>query len=229
MLYDFLLISVKNQEAERIQIELERNRLYRVNPMDKAEQALDYIRAAKVNCVVFNLESFTLEKTTFASHLRYLGYNFPIIIFAKHIQNEALVQLKKIPKTVLIEKPFESKDVWGIADKLVQGKKVHQRIFRRFYTSQDAVLESGVQGSRFGAKIYNMSKGGAYVELETPKKLIAGDVLKLTVPLDKVSKAYTVDVEVVWATQEGFWKGKPAVGVRFMKAGDVYRNLIDKL
>lgn len=228
MLYNFLLISQQNEDAKRIKEELERNRLYKVEVVDQASLALDQIRQAKVDCVVFNLDTFNNEKITFASHLRYCGYNFPIIMFAKNIDKNALSALTRIPKTVMIEKPFESKDIWGIAEKMVQGKNVPQRIHRRFYTDQKANLVHATIGTKLSGRIFNMSRGGAYLEIEQGD-LKFGDVVRLSVQLDKVSKAYVVDAKVVWASKQGFWQGKPAAGLMFLKAGDVYRNLIEKL
>lgn len=228
MFYDFLLVSQKNEEAERIQAELGRNRLYKIRLIDRADQVLKYIQTYKIDCVVFNLSVFTVEKVSFASHLRDCGYNFPVMMFSNNIQLAALEALKKIPKTVMIEKPFESKDVWGIADKLVQGRHVSQRIHRRFYTNQKAHLVHSTTGEELSGRIYNMSHGGAYMEIDSGM-IKNGDVLRLRIPLDKFSKSYTVDAKVVWASEHGIWNGKPSCGIQFLKSGDVYRNLIEKL
>jgi len=79
------------------------------------------------------------------------------------------------------------------------------------------------------ANIYNLSVGGAYVEIPVGSDVSPGDIINMTIHLDKVPRAYKVDALVVWSTPKGFWKGNPAVGVRFMKTNDVYRNLLDKL
>jgi len=229
MLYDFLVISLKNEAAERIKTELELNRLYRVRIIDRADVAIENLKTTKVDCVIFNLETYTAEKTTFAENLRQMGYQFPIITFASYVQPEALEALKKIKRTVLIEKPYESKDVWGITEKMVQGKKVGQRIFRRFYTDQQATLEKSNSIDKHPVHIFNMSKGGAYIESENQGSFMNGEILRLTVPLEKMAKNYVVDVEVVWTSPSGYWQGKPAIGVRFIKPQDVYRNLINKL
>lgn len=228
MLYDFLLVSLKNSDGDRIKSELERNKLYRVQMVDRAEDALEKIKESRIHCVVFNLESFTKDKISFATHLRSLGFNFPIMFFASYVQKEALEELQKIKKTILIEKPFESKDAWGIADKIVQGRAVPQRFHRRFYTNQKALIQIPVSGDSFLGQIFNLSKGGAYVEIKDGS-FSAGDILRLTVPLDKVAKSYTLDAEVMWYSNKGFWQGQPAIGVRFIKSEDIYRNLLDKL
>ena len=228
MLYEFLLVSPKNSDSEKICTELSRNKLYRINTVDKAADVLAKLKEARIHCLVFNLDKFTADKTAFASQIRDLGYGFPIIIFATYLQKNALEALKKVKKVVLIEKPFESKDIWGIAQKMVQGDQVPQRIHRRFYTNQKLQLQNAMSGDNYLGKMYNLSRGGAYVEVDNAQ-FAAGDIIKITIPLDKVSKSYSLDAEVVWYTQRGFWKGAPAIGVRFVKPDDIYRNLLDKL
>lgn len=228
MLYEFMMVSPKNESAQKITEELERNKLYRVNLIDAAK-ALEYLKKSRVDCMVFNFDTFTADKAKFAAQIRQIGYNFPIINFATHVHKEALHSLNKIDKTILIEKPFESKDVWGIAQKLVQGKQVAQRVFRRFYTNQQVTIEKSQTGDTLAGKVFNMSRGGAYLEVDTNKNIYSGDILKLTVPLEKVSRSYVVDVEVVWKAERGYWQGQNAVGVKFVKNDDVYRNLLNRL
>lgn len=228
MLYNFLLIGKDNHDSKRIKEELERNRLYNVSSIDQAELALDQIRHRQIDCVVFNLETFSQDKISFASHLRYCGYTFPIIFFANNVEKIALTKLSRIPKTVIIEKPYESKDIWGIAEKMVQGKSVYQKVHRRYYTDQKAQIVHSTIGTKLSGRIFNMSQGGAYLEVEQGE-LKLGDVVRVSIELNKLSKSHIVDAKVVWASKQGFWQGKPAVGLMFLKSGEVYRNLIDKI
>ncbi len=228
MLYEFLMVSAKDDSATRIREELELNKLYRVHLCD-ASSVLEQLKKNKVDCLVFNFEAFTTDKAQFAQQIRQMGYNFPVINFATHVHKDALNALNKIDKTVLIEKPFESKDVWGIAQKLVQGKQVVQRVYRRFYTDQKIVIEKSQTGDTCSGQVFNMSRGGAYIEVESHESIHHGDILKLTVPLEKVSKSYVVDVEVVWKAERGYWQGRNAVGVKFIKNDDIYRNLLNRL
>lgn len=226
--YDFILISPRNGDAYKIREEIERNKLYRVQLIETAQEAMQRLNRGSINCVVFNFETFTTSKIPLIHSLRDIGFSSPVMVFATHIQKEALEAVRRLSLSVVIEKPFESKDVWGITQKLVQGKKVNQRVFRRYYTNQNATLEKTASGEMLNGHIFNLSRGGAYVEVHNGN-FAAGDMLKMTVHLDKVSRAYNVDAQVVWSTTKGFWQGRPAVGLQFMKAGDVYRNLLDRL
>jgi hypothetical protein len=226
--YNFILVSRKTGDAFKIREEIERNRLYRVQMIETAPDAIERINLGGIHCLAFNFDTFHTNKIHVITHLRDIGYTFPIIIFAAFVQREAYELIKKMDRVVIIERPVEAKDIWGICQKIVQGTKVNQRVFRRFYTNQPAVLEKTITGETVTGEIFNLSRGGAYMEVRSGR-LKPGEMLKVTIQLDKVSRAYNVDAQVVWATAKGFWGGKPAVGLKFVKAGDVYRNLLDKL
>jgi hypothetical protein len=226
--YNFLLISKKNDDAFRIREEIERNRLYQVQITETAHGAIERISNAEINCLVFNFDNFMMDKIRFVTDLRELGHNFPIVIFATHVQKEALEIIRKMDRAVIIEKPFEAKDVWGICQKFVQGRKVHQRVFRRFFTNQTAKLEKTFSGETMDGQIFNLSRGGAYLELQSGQ-VAPGDLIRVTIHLDKMSRAYNVDAQVIWAVHKGHWNGRPAAGVRFMNSSDIYRNLLNRL
>ena len=228
MQYKFVLVSRRNDDALRIREELERNRLYTVELIETAASALARLRQPDVNAMVLNLETFNLSKMKLITDLRDLGIKFPIMVTATHLQDMALAAMQNIAQAVLIEKPFEAKDLWGIAQKMVQGTPVAQRIHRRFYTNQTAKMEKITNGQLYTGRVYNLSKGGAYLEVDSGR-LSAGDLIKLSVQLARVSKNYNVDAEVVWAAPKGVWKGRPAAGVRFVKSEDIYRNLLTRL
>jgi CheY-like chemotaxis protein len=226
--YQYLLVSTRSVDALKISQEITRNKWYRVTMVDSALEATSSIAKGEIDCLVFNFENFDLNKIKLVTHVRELGGKFPIIIFATTIQKEVFELIQKVEKVVVVEKPFEPKDVWGICEKFVQGRKVLQRHFRRFFTDQSAYIEKTGSGETLEANIYNLSRGGAYIEL-TSGRANPGELLNLTINLDKVSKAYRVDAVVVWTSPRGFLHGNPAIGVQFMKANDVYRNLLDKL
>lgn len=225
--YKFLLISRQTPDAYEIKTEIERNRLYKVEMAETAATSMEKLTKDPINCLVYNFESFTTNKIKLVTDLRDLNFRFPILLFASYVQAEALLKAQTLG-SLIIEKPYEAKDVWGICYKALQGKKLNQRIYRRFYTDQTAVIEKTVTGETLSGQIYNLSRGGAYMEMPS-QQLKPGEILKVTIPLDKISRSYKVDAQVVWANDKGFWKGNPAVGLRFVKAGDIYRNLLDKL
>jgi Tfp pilus assembly protein PilZ len=156
-----------------------------------------------------------------------MGYTLPVIVFSEKVDKEAFDRVKKIPKVVIIEKPFESRDVWGICEKILQGKPVYQRVFRRFPTAQMAAIEKTMTGERYSGNIVNLSRGGAYVELASGH-ILPGDLLRLNIQSGSSAKQYAIDAEVVWAKTNEVNKTRSNVGLRFMKSEDVYRNLLNK-
>jgi hypothetical protein len=226
--YNFLLVSRRDGDATKIITEIERNKLYSVKLIETASDTIKRLHAGNIHCLAFNFENFNGQKLKMITDLRDLGYYFPVIVFAAFIDPSSLALTRKLNKVVVIEKPFEAKDVWGICQKLLQGRKVNQRIFRRYYTNQTAALER-ISGETHAGGLFNLSRGGAYIEVESSAGFRPGEFLKLTVHLSELSKAYNVDAEVVWATENGYASGKPAVGLRFVKSHDVYRNLLHKL
>ncbi len=227
--YKFLLISKPGEDADKIRKEIERNKLYQILHTETSQTTMDHLNNTKFDCLVYNLDSYTNPKIKLVTDLRELGHKFPIMMFAGHIDGTALTHLQKTDKnTVAIEKPFEPKDVWGICSKIVQGVRVSQRIHRRFYTNQKAVVEKSISGEVLSGQVFNMSRGGLYIELNHGR-VRNGELVRLTIPLDKVNRTYNVDAEAVWTAPEGTWTRKPAVGFRFISAHDVYRNLLEKL
>ncbi len=226
--FKFLFISKKTEECDGIISELERNRLYTIEHVETAPATLVRMKQGGIHCLVFNFDQISLTQVKLITDLRDLSYNFPVIVFANNIDLESLDIVKNMEAVVIIEKPYESKDVWGICQKLLQGRKVNQRIFRRYYTMQPAHLERS-SGERLTGKIYNLSKGGAFMELTNSGRVKPGDFFRLTINLDKLSRSYNVDAQVVWATPNGFTDTKPSLGLKFIRSQDVYRDLLNKL
>src|SRR5258708_3352737 len=151
--YHFLLVSRRNSDAFKIRDEVERNRLYQVHLIETAKEALEKISTSHINCLLFNLESFSTDKIRLITDIRDLGHRFPMMVFASYVQHEAYEIVRKMDRIVIVEKPFEAKDVWGMCQKIVQGRKVNQRIFRRFYTNQTAIVEKTTSGETLEGQI----------------------------------------------------------------------------
>jgi CheY-like chemotaxis protein len=226
--YRFLLVSRASAEADKIVSEVHRNKLYKVKQVESAREALVEMYQDKPHALILNINAFTMDRISLITDLRDLGFAAPVIIFASKIQKEVFEPIRRLPHSVIIEKPYESKDVWGICEKFVQGRRVYQRIHRRFYVNQEVALRRMTNGEFMAGRAYNMSVGGTYMELGYGR-LSAGEIVKLSVPLDRMGKTYNVDAEVVWASGRVAWNGSSSAGLRFVRASDVYRNLLNRL
>lgn len=226
--YNFLVVSKDKKDTDKIKADLERNKLYKIDVCDTPDKVIGKLTSTKIDCLLYNLDAFTTPKIKLVTDLRALEMDFPIVLMANQVDKVALDELQKVDKTVMIEKPYETKDLWGICYKALHGKNMSQRIHRRFYTDQSAFCERSQTGETIKGQIYNLSRGGAYMEMLV-HTFSPGEVVQMTIPLEKVSRNYKVEAQVVWSTTRGFWKGNPAAGFKFLKAGDVYRNLLEKI
>jgi Tfp pilus assembly protein PilZ len=119
--------------------------------------------------------------------------------------------------------------MWGIIGKLAQGTNVRQQRHRRFFTNQEIEVEPLTRiGSTYRGNVFNLSRGGAYIEVQEGQ-LSVGDLVRFSVQLNELSKKYIVHGKVVWNTDRGSHAGNPGMGVAFMNSGDIYQNLLRKL
>jgi Tfp pilus assembly protein PilZ len=225
-----LLIGRRNADTITVRNDLIRTDLsHKVDLADRAAHAVSGLKTGMVDLVVFNMELFSKEKIKIATDMRELGYDFPVLVLAKIIAADILPRIKDMGQTVLLEKPYEKKDLKGIVTKLVTGQLVPQRIHRRFYTNQRADVKSDTLNAILETKMYNLSKGGAYFEHSGKPRMEIGDILHLDMELDKVHRRYKVASRVVWTTKEGMWTGNPGFGVEFIKPDDIYRHVLDNI
>ena len=227
MNHRILMIGKRNGETLSIKNELSQGNRFRVDVASTAQDAVRRITTSTMNLVVFNLDTFTQDKIKLATDLRDLGYGFPVLVLSKIVAPDTFNEFDDMYQTVLLEKPFENKDLVGLADKLVHGNPVQQRYHRRFYTNQKAKMYSFSESQEYSGKLYNLSRGGAYIESDDVT-FSKGDLLRVNVPLQDVQRHYDLDARVVWTTECGEWAGKKGVGVEFVKGSDIYRNLLSK-
>ncbi len=228
--FKFLIVAPTIEPStEKIMAEIQRNKLYQVAPVENILIARTYLNTGFYSCLIFDLESFSENGAATINDLREMGYSLPVIVFSEKVDKDSLARVKKLHRVALIEKPFQSSDVWGICEKLLQGKPVYQRVFRRYATAQATAVEKTLTGEKYNGSIINLSRGGAYVEL-TSGHVLPGDLLKLKVQTGPLNKLHDIDAEVVWAKAAGEKStNKSNVGLRFMKTEDVYRTLLQRI
>lgn len=182
--------------------------------------------------VIFNFNDWNQNELQFVEGLRKEGYERMIMILAKADAPTAVQNLALLEKVVYLEKPFEIRDLVGIAEKAISQGAVAQRIYRRFNTEQQATVEfSGTDsggksgGTRaIGSRIFNMSKTGAYLELNSLQDVNVGEMVKLRMELEDVSRTYVMPAKIVW-TQIMGRTGGTGVGVHFTGRGAVRRHI----
>lgn len=185
---------------------------------------LNNVLDSNFNLLVYNCQHFNSAMRNNVSHWRSLGYLGPIMILVKLPSPEIINQFADLQNVTIIEKPYENKDMQGIAVKYLNDSKVLQRKFRRFETQQKALLESYNRDYSSYTTISNISKGGAHIsgDLEDMSK---GDLLRVCFELDELKKNHTMSAEVVW-TQGGVGDEKRTAGLRFISKSKVYESLL---
>jgi response regulator RpfG family c-di-GMP phosphodiesterase len=195
-------------------------------------QATKLELAGNPDLVIFNFNDWNQNELQFVEGLRQEGYERMIMILAKADAPTAVQNLALLERVVYLEKPFEIRDLVGIAEKAISQGAVAQRIYRRFNTEQQATVEfsggangSGAGGNRaIGSRIFNMSKTGAYLELNSLQDVNVGEMVKLRMELEDVSRTYVMPAKIVW-TQNMGRTGGTGVGVHFTGRGAVRRHI----
>lgn len=173
-----------------------------------------------VSIVVLNTPSFNVPARQAITDARRLGYKGPIMILSKVDTIEGLKEIKALDNVVLLEKPYEVKDLQGIVRKFILARKVEQRIYRRYHTVQRAEVEIVGHERKAMTTLFNLSRGGCYFEFTDGAKVKVGDTVKMTIELAEVNRRYAMPAKVVWTTAAGM-SGGHGVGVEFLGRGDV--------
>ncbi len=187
-------------------------------------QATKLELSGEPDLVIFNFNDWKKDELKWVEGLRNEGYRNMIMILAKADAPTAVRNLQLLERIVYLEKPYESRDLVGIAEKSIRKGEVAQQIHRRFSTEQEALVEFSV-GRSVSSRIFNMSKTGAYLELNGLKDVSIGDDVRLRMELEDVSRTYVMPARIVW-TQVMGRTGGTGVGVHFTGKGNVKRHIV---
>ncbi len=208
----------------------------RLHPIEKHVGAAQFVGSRpanlpsminnKYNLLVYNCQHFNSAMRSSISHWRSLGYLGPILLLVKVPDPRLIDQFADLKNVTIIEKPYENKDLQGIAIKYLKDAQVHQRRFRRFDTQQKALLESYNKDFSSYSLISNISKGGVHIVGEL-SDLSKGDLLRVCFELDELKKNHTMSAEVVWTSGEVGTADRMA-GLKFVSKSTVYEALLNE-
>lgn len=191
--------------------------------------AIGKLSRGRFQLLVFDCDVLTEEKLKLVKKFRELGYTLPILLLAKAVVNQVRTDIKTLTRSAILEKPLEHKHFFGVTDKLLRGKEVPQQSHKRFYTNQYAVIEPIGKSAKYEGAMLNLSKGGAYLELSDKDAEGLTGIIKMKVSLNEMDRHYEVQARVVWNSKNTIWGKGRGVGVEFIQAKDVYRNLLNNL
>lgn len=175
--------------------------------------------------VILNFTEWTGREAVHLRELNELGYQGKILVIAKAEVTQAVREMKANESVVFLEKPFEHKDLQGIVRKMLTDRAVAQRIHRRFATDQDAEVEIFGRNESLASRVYNLSKGGAYVEFMTLAALRVGDMVRLKLELKDLNRTYSMPAKIVWTSHSNLGGGT-GIGVEFIGPGDVQKAIL---
>ena len=206
----------------------------KLSPISKELGLVSYYSARPANLnnvldgnfslLVYNCQHFNSAMRNNVSHWRSIGYLGPIMILVKLPTPDIIDNFADLQNVTIIEKPYENRDIQGIAVKYLNDSKVLQRKFRRFDTQQKALLESYNRDYSSYTTIDNISKGGAHISGDLVD-MSKGDLLRVCFELDELKKNHTMSAQVVW-TRGGVGDTKRTAGLKFISKTKVYESLL---
>ena len=183
-----------------------------------------------IHLLMLQTGNLAKQDLAYALQLRQSGFTQPIMMITDSVGVAANIEeIHERYKIYFMERPFELKTLKGVARKLMVAKTIPQQVFRRYRTNLAATLETFISGDRFETHMFNLSRGGAYFELQKKPAVAIGDLLRLKVHLQDMEREHHIHGRVVWTTHKGHAAGGYGLGVKFMKTTDIYRNLLDKV
>lgn len=221
-----LLIGKANLERRDIELQLISSKNWKVELADSLEMAQTKIAQNKIDLVLWNIASQDAKQIMNVLDFRNEKGHLPILLVTDEQYKQELLKYEKAEALVILDKPYEKKDLIGICEKLIKNGSTQQRIHRRFYTKQNAKIEVFPSGESIPSNILNMSKGGCYIEASHNSKLKEGDLVKLDVSLPIIQKKYDMHAKVVWTKSA---KDSNAIGVEFITKDDFYNQLFSKI
>jgi hypothetical protein len=197
--------------------------------VNNAKALKDLISHKSINLMVYDTPVFTMADFEYLRDLKSLSLSAPVLVVTRKVEKDPIQLSAERQRFVVMERPFEVKDLLGVSRKLLHYRHAGQRIHRRFYTVEKAKIETFTTGESFDGSLLNVSRGGAYCETAANPRLSLGDLVRLNVDLYELGREYVFYAKVVWTTRRGISTGGPGIGLQFIKSSDVYTNLMKKM
>ena len=187
------------------------------------------LQTKNIHLLMMQTGNLAKQDIQYAQQLRKLGYVYPMLMITDVLGDINIHELHEKHRIYFLERPFELNTLKGLARKLMVARTVPQQVFRRYRTNLMATLETFISGDKYETHMFNLSKGGAYFELNKKPQVAIGDLLRLKVHLSDFDREHQMHARIVWTTHRGHAAGGYGLGVRFMKGSDVYRSLLERV
>lgn len=157
----------------------------------------------------------------YVQSIRLREYREPILLITESLGNLTTDTFADKYNAYFLEKRSLESTIVGLTQKLMVLKTTSQQIHRRYPTDEFATLESLGSSERIDSKMYNLSVGGAYFEISGRPDLRVGELMRVTVALNSMSREHQLHGRVVWTTPRGHVNGDFGIGVHFIRPTDL--------
>ena len=224
-----LVLSEKIDDADRIEEAYAKSEQiqYQTHMVFKANEAVEHLRSAATDLLVFNLRDFSQKKLQAVLDLRQLGVGFPLLSISDTYEEKAYQFVRKLENSVMLHRPYEDSQLLRISDKITTGQSVVQRQFPRFFTGEKAFLSLYPKGSATECELRDLSKGGACCLAPVGVGLKPGDVVRFRTYLESVGKNHQMFARVSWM-ELLVDEGRYLLGLQFIPEAQVFKSLLSK-
>lgn len=217
------------EHGEQIKNFLETRLPYEVSISYDRDLTHEMLTQKSIQMLLFETNKFVEADLQLLKDSRSIGFTYPSLIVADKIEVPNFAAIADKMKSHILSKPFEFKALRGITQKLMLSRNVPQQMHKRFKTQQSLMLETYATGELHPSNMYNLSVGGAYCEFTEKPKVSVGELVRLRVNLNDVSKEHSLSARVVWTTRNGPNGGEFGVGLRFIKGQEIYKQILEKV
>ena len=158
--------------------------------------------------VIVDLEKWVPSDELALSELREGGYNGPVIVLTKRLTESASADYAA-ERIIFFDRTKGNQELAGIARRMLLGSLIAARKHPRHQTNEMADVQVAGNPKFYECKVRNMSKGGAFLEIQTAFAIDVGDIVTVKIRLAQINRLYTVKARVAWVKLPGF-------GVQFM-------------
>lgn len=201
------------------------------NPVSVALDHVDLNRQLErriYHLAVFNFTYVGDRELQIINSLKAQAQNMPSVVVVDRIRSSSYDRIIRMPDVHLLISPNDDKSITALVRKLLVSKKVPKQIYQRFNTNQIAELENLKSGNQLFSSMYNLSKGGAYCEVESSANLKVGDVVRLKVSIEK-HRQHHLNAKIVWASDQTRVNGRSGFGLKFINAHDIHRIMASQV
>ena len=195
----FLILGKKGRDVDSLVIQLKSYPQYECFFESSPDSAILLMETHSFDCLVMVLDNFGFRQYRLVEQIRNLGYKFKIFVFADRIHNTAQKIVERMYEVVIFGTNYVDidNDFVGICSRFIELGGAAKRTTKRKPTKQKAMITNPRTGHHFSCMVFNLSRGGAYVEYHGGS-LNVGDQIKITVPLSVVGKTHVVKAVVSW-------------------------------